>query len=152
MRILWAAALLLSAAGLAAAAAAPLLMARGRRSALLLYAVFSPLCHQDPGRSFSLAGFPLAVCARCAGIYLGAFLGLAARPLVRPLTDLRPPRTPVFLAVSLPLAVDAVGNLLGLWRSPGLLRFAVGLLWGPILPFYLLAGLGSLFASGREKK
>jgi uncharacterized membrane protein len=138
--------------GLAAVVAAPFLMARGSKAAAYIYAVFAPLCHQRPERCFFLAGFPLAVCARCTGIYLGAFLGLIARPFLRPLTDLRPPRAAAFLAASLPIAVDAAGSILGVWRSPGLLRFLTGLLWGPILPFYLLAGLSSLFASGAEKK
>jgi uncharacterized membrane protein len=127
-------------------------MAEDSRAAAFLYAVFAPLCHQRPERCFFLAGFPLAVCARCTGIYLGAFLGLIARPLLRPLTDLRPPRAATFLAASLPIAVDAAANLFGIWRSPGALRFGSGLIWGPVLPFYFLAGLGSLFASGAEKK
>ncbi len=150
MALLYVLTLLLSTAALLAAAAAPLLMARGSRSAVLLYAAFSPLCHQDPERCFLLAGFPMAVCARCSGIYLGSFLGLVVRPFVRPLADLRPPRPPAFLAVSLPLAVDAAGNILRLWSSPAPIRFAVGLLWGLILPFYFLSGLGGLFASRSE--
>ncbi len=144
--------LLAAAAGLAAVVAAPLLLAGGSRVSVFLYAAFSPLCHQDPGRCFSLAGFPMAVCARCAGIYGGAFVGLLIRPWLRPLTDLRLPPRRTFLAVSLPLAVDAAGNILGLWSSPALLRFAVGGLWGLILPPYFLAGLGGLIASRSGKK
>jgi uncharacterized membrane protein len=152
LRLLYGLSLLFAAAGLAAVIAAPLLMARGSRSAIILYAAFSPLCHQNPGRCFFLAGFPMAVCARCAGIYGGAFLGLLMRPWLRPLTDLRLPRRWVFLAASLPLAADAAGGLLGLWSSPAFWRFAVGLIWGAILPFYFLTGLGGLIASRSEKK
>lgn len=152
MRLLYGLSLLFSAAGLAAVAAAPLLMARGSRGAVILYGLFSPLCHQHPDRCFFLAGFPMAVCARCAGIYGGAFLGLLARPWLRPLTDLRMPRRGVFLAASLPLAADAAGNFLGLWSSPASWRFAVGLIGGMILPLYFLAGLGGLIASRSEKK
>lgn len=152
MRLLYGFSLLFSAAGLAAVVAAPLLMARGSRGAVFLYALFSPLCHQLPERCFFLAGFPLAVCARCAGIYSGAFLGLALRPWLGPLTDLRPPPRTAFLALSLPLAADAAGNFLGLWSSPAAWRFVVGLIWGPLLPLYFLAGLGGLFASRSEKK
>jgi uncharacterized membrane protein len=152
MAWLYGASLSAAAACLAAVVAAPLLMAHGSKNAMLIYAFFSPLCHQRPDRSFFLAGFPLAVCARCLGIYGGACLGLAARPLVRSLTDLRPPRTALFLAASLPLAVDAVGNGLRLWNSPGWLRFSTGLVWGPFLPYYFLSGIGSLFASPDERK
>lgn len=46
-------------------------------SALTLAIVlfFSPVCHQDPARSFWVFGGPVAVCARCLGIYLGAAAG-----------------------------------------------------------------------------
>lgn len=152
MRRLYGLGLVASAAGLAAVTAAPLLMARGSRSAVILYAAFAPLCHQLPDRCFSLAGFPMAVCARCAGIYAGAFAGLVVRPWLRPLTDPRPPRRRTLLAAALPLAVDAAGNVLRLWSSPASLRFAVGFLGGLLLPFAFLAGLAGLIASRSEKK
>src|SRR4051812_38932852 len=44
------------------------------------------LCHQRPERSFSLWGTQFPVCARCAGIYAGAALGVIAE-LVRPKPD-----------------------------------------------------------------
>jgi uncharacterized membrane protein len=37
---------------------------------------FAPVCHQDAARSFWYLGVPLAVCARCFGIYCGAAIGL----------------------------------------------------------------------------
>lgn len=58
-----------------AAAAAPLLAAQGRIEALVLYAAFSPFCHQYDDRSWHLLGEPLAVCIRCLGVYFGAALG-----------------------------------------------------------------------------
>ena len=38
--------------------------------------VFSFLCHQDPSRTFQPGGEPLAMCARCAGVYVGFLLAL----------------------------------------------------------------------------
>ena len=58
-----------------AAAAAPLRAAQGGVEALVLYAAFSPFCHQYADRSWSLLGEPLAVCIRCWGVYSGAALG-----------------------------------------------------------------------------
>ena len=43
---------------------------------------FAAVCHQIPDRSFAWAGAPLAVCARCLGLYAGAALA-AALPLPR---------------------------------------------------------------------
>lgn len=49
-----------------------------------IFGIYGLQCHQRAGRSFSLLGAVLPVCARCFGIYLG--LGLAAwvgRPRLR---------------------------------------------------------------------
>jgi hypothetical protein len=46
----------------------------------LLYLPFAPVCHQIAGRSFHLHGVPLAVCARCLGIYAGV-VAAAIHPL-----------------------------------------------------------------------
>ena len=34
-----------------------------------IHEIFSRICHQDPSRSWHLAGEPLPVCIRCASIY-----------------------------------------------------------------------------------
>ncbi len=48
-----------------------------------VYEFFSRICHQDPARSWHVAGEPLAVCIRCASIYFAftasLWLGLKAR-------------------------------------------------------------------------
>ena len=49
-----------------------------------VYVFASALCHQRPERSFQLWGSQMPVCARCAGIYLGAAVAVlwsAARGL-----------------------------------------------------------------------
>ena len=38
--------------------------------------VFSFFCHQDPSRTFLPGGEPLAMCARCVGVYVGFLLAL----------------------------------------------------------------------------
>ena len=43
-----------------------------------IYGFFSIICHQDPSRSWFLAGEALPVCIRCASIYLGFLASLAA--------------------------------------------------------------------------
>ncbi len=59
-----------------AAIGAPYLAAAGYSAiTLAIVLFFSPVCHQDPVRSFWLFGGPVAVCARCLGIYLGAAAG-----------------------------------------------------------------------------
>jgi uncharacterized membrane protein len=54
---------------------------RGTLAYLAAGAVYlsgSLLCHQRPERSFYLWGVQFPVCARCAGIYTGAALGVIA--------------------------------------------------------------------------
>jgi uncharacterized membrane protein len=41
-----------------------------------VYLFFSTICHQNPLRSWALAGEPLPVCIRCACIYFGLFIGI----------------------------------------------------------------------------
>ncbi len=57
------------------AVAAPLLWHSHALAAWGVTLFFSFACHQDPTRSFWIAGAPVAVCARCLGIYLGAAAG-----------------------------------------------------------------------------
>ena len=45
------------------------------RGAAAVYLAASLVCHQRPERSFSLQGRPLAVCARCAALYVAALAG-----------------------------------------------------------------------------
>ncbi len=72
-------------AGLAAAAgafcavvvAAPMVEASGRVVGSWIRLALSPTCHQIADRCLDLGSGPLPVCARCAGLYAGGFLGLA---------------------------------------------------------------------------
>jgi uncharacterized membrane protein len=50
-----------------------------------VYSFFSGICHQDPTRSWHVAGEPLAVCIRCTSIYFAfaASLWLGLKTNVR---------------------------------------------------------------------
>jgi uncharacterized membrane protein len=134
-----------SLAWLAAIVLAPVLRSRGHAgAAAFLYSVFAPVCHQIPGRSFFVCGFPLAVCARCLGVYTGALAGLLAYPFVRGFSRLEVPPGRLFLLLSLPIGLDFAGGLLGLWSSPNLLRAATGFAWGVLLPYYFITGAAEL--------
>jgi uncharacterized membrane protein len=113
--------------------------------------MFSPTCHQAPSRCFVLWEAPLAVCARCLGIYIGFLGGILLFPWVRGFKSLALPRLRTFLGLSLPIVVDALGNILGIWSSPDWLRFALGLIWGSILPFYFVTGIADAFTKTRSR-
>lgn len=62
-------------AALALAALSAPLLSGHPLAAWAIREFFSRVCHQDPARSFWVWGVPVAVCARCFGIYLGAAVG-----------------------------------------------------------------------------
>ena len=131
-------------AWLATIVLAPVLKSRTSAAAVFLYALFSPICHQIPERSFSLCGQPLAVCGRCLGIYAGFLAGLVIYPFVRGFGRIALPTPHAFVIASLPVGLDFLFGFLGLWDSPIGARFATGLLWGGLMPFYFVTGLSEL--------
>jgi len=149
----WGVCLAVAAAWLASIAAAPLLRAGGYGVAsAFVYKVFAALCHQMPARSFSLAGGPLAVCARCEGLYVGALFGLLLYPLVRALASANAPRRAwLFLAVA-PTAVDFALGFFGVWENTHWSRFLTALPAGAACAFYVVPGFVGMCAEGFRRR
>jgi len=137
---------------------APFLMASGRQEmAQVIYNVYRVTCHQEPARSFFVAGprltytwseietmtdlrptsaylgspqigYKMAYCERDTATYLAMLLG----GLVIGLLGRRAPRLPLRLYVLfvLPMAVDGLTQLSGLRESTWLLRVLTGGLFG----------------------
>jgi uncharacterized membrane protein len=99
---------------------------------------FSALCHQSPERSFALWGEPLALCARCTGIYGGLIAGIVIYPLLRSIerTDL-PRRGYLVLALG-PMAIDFLLGLFHVIENTLLSRCTTGAMAGAGLAFYLV--------------
>src|SRR6266487_3566794 len=99
----------------------------------LVYAVFSPICHQMPERSFELLGFPWAVCHRCSGIYLGVlFAAVFYTAIPRRLTSHETRRYWV-VAATATLVVDVGLTAAGVWDNVPLSRLCTGFLFGAML-------------------
>jgi len=130
---------------IAAVFAAPYLKHQSSVYGQLIYAIYSPTCHQIPSRCLTLYGNPLAVCARCLGIYFGFFGGTILLPVFHGLSSGILPRAKVLILFSMPMVIDAAANLVSLWDSPNWLRLATGLIWGSILPFYFIPGIIDIF-------
>lgn len=94
--------------------------------------VYRSGCHQITHRCLDLGFGPLAVCSRCAGLYLGGTLALLWTTAL-----LRPARLrPLWLAVvAVPTVLDFAAGQLGLPSLGNWARFALA------LPLGLLAGL-----------
>ncbi len=137
----------------------PILYQAGNsRGGALLQMLYRPFCHQRPERSFFLfgeqviystgdlttrlgvgtvpyryvgapgIGFRIAVCERDVAIYGTMFLAGLLFALVR--KRLRPLTGRQFLALILPMAVDGLGQLVGLWSSTWISRVITGALFG----------------------
>jgi len=99
---------------------------------------FAPLCHQQPDRAILVGEAPLAVCARCTGLYLGLALGGWLAMLVRR-AGRRPTGYLLLAALALP-AIDGISGWLGIWSSGPLLRAGTGLLAAFPLTLLLMMG------------
>jgi uncharacterized membrane protein len=84
---------------------------------------FALVCHQRPERCFWILGAPVAVCARCLGIYVGAAIGLVVRTSHAIAMRL-------LIAAAVINALDAATEFAGLHGNWMVVRFALGLMLG----------------------
>ncbi|OLE50751.1 MAG: hypothetical protein AUG51_26745 [Acidobacteria bacterium 13_1_20CM_3_53_8] len=121
---------------------APVALAHGYSFlALSIYQGFRYVCHQIPERSFYVAGHPLAVCARCTGIYAGLAAGVIIYPLVRSIGKIETPRREWLLLALVPMTVDFSLTFFGVWQNTHLSRFLTGALFGSVAALYIVPGL-----------
>jgi uncharacterized membrane protein len=146
-----AAALMLLLVGLIVAA--PLAVAHGQELlGQAIYQSFSRVCHQLPERSFAVAGHPLAVCARCTGLYAGLAFGVLLFPLARSLRSTETPaRLWLFIAAA-PTALDFLLGFLGVWPNTHFSRAATGALLGAVAAFFIVPGLVDLSQMSRRRR
>lgn len=140
-RTAWVASVAGAALFLGVIALAPLALARGyERLGWVIYRGFSVACHQIPERSFHLFGFPLAVCARCFGLYVGGIIGVLLYPLfARPLGRQREAPGRVWLiAAALPTTVDFALGFFHIWPNTHLSRFLTASLLGAVAAFFIM--------------
>lgn len=74
----------------------------------LAYFFFHSVCHQQPDRSFSLWGYPFAVCARCTGLYLGFWIGLITIPNLKRVHDIIARRPRILILFAVPMLIDVL--------------------------------------------
>jgi len=124
---------------------APLALAGNHTSiAFVIYRGFSKVCHQIPERSFYLAGYPLAVCSRCTGLYAGFTASLIVYPLFRPFRTTDGPHPRWLFMAAVPLAIDFGLTFVGLWENTHSSRLITGLLLGSVAVFYVMPGIADL--------
>lgn len=117
---------------------APFAAAHQKWWAGLTYSFFRPLCHQLPERSFLWLGYPLAVCHRCTGLYVGFLLGLLLAALIPRFRSLLAAHPRMIAAFALPLVIDVF-----LPNTP-LSRFVTGVLAASPIAFFVWLALDQL--------
>jgi uncharacterized membrane protein len=153
--VLWFVVLLLTLLFTASIIAAPLGLSGSHWFGLVIYQAFSYLCHQQPERSFFIAGHPFAVCARCTGLYVGFAAAVLCYPLVRSLRRTDTPKRQWLFVAATPLFIDFSLGFLGIWENTHWSRFATGVLLGSVAVFYVMPGvielgLGAFAAKNRH--
>ena len=71
-----------------------------------LYFFFSGICHQESDRCFHYHGLPLAVCARCLGIYIGFVIGLLGSRFLSGFRRILLAHPRLLLLFVVPMAID----------------------------------------------
>ena len=91
-------------------------------------------CHQQPDRCFWILGYPMALCCRCLGFYIGVFItGFVA------IFDKLHMNLKTFIILLLITIIDIVINYgLGIRHNTGnITRFIIGLIMGLLFVVFI---------------
>jgi len=117
-----------------------------------IYNFFGYLCHQNPERSFAFHEHAFAVCSRCFGVYFGLFFGFLIYPLLRSIEETEPlPRFWLFLA-TIPMAIDWLLGVFGVWENTHLSRFLTGAILGAACAIFIVPALVEVFGFLTSKR
>jgi len=93
-----------------------------------VYSIGDRTCHQKADRSLFINGNQMPFCSRCTAIWLGLAIGLGFMIFYKIELD----EKFVFILVIgiVPIGIDGVGQLFGLWESTNIARVITGLAVG----------------------
>ena len=97
--------------------------------------IYSKVCHQESYKCIRIAEAEMFVCARCAGIYFGAFI-ISSLFLFRENPKLN---IKIFLLASIPLLADVIFTTTELYNYYQPIAFLTGLIFGSIICLFLIA-------------
>ncbi len=112
-----------------------------------IFSLYSPICHQQPERSYHLHGRQLTVCSRCLGVYAGFLISALLYPALKQKWKGRIARSyHLMLYLALPMFADVLAGWLKIWQSPLFLKTVSSFMWSAVLPFFWFKGLDELFS------
>lgn len=99
---------------------------------------FEFLCHQQAERSYTFNGLPMAVCARCIGIYGSFLIGIIGMPIIARWANQTKRQAITLIIVSIALnLIDILGNAFSLWQNSLHSRLLLGAFFGCTLAIIL---------------
>ena len=116
-------------------------------SNFLLSRIYSSVCHQESAKCISIGSASMLVCARCAGIYLGAFIaGLSSLLIITSLINRR-----VLILSALPLVIDVLFTFIGVYTYSKSVAFVTGFTFGGVAYLMFISELENLFSNKMYK-
>lgn len=103
--------------------------------------LYSNVCHQNTYKSFTCNNIPLLVCARCSGIYLGAFLVSLLVLISNMKLNVKTKHLVLF---SLPMLADVILLSLRFYNYNKMISAFTGFLFGSVVFIYILSGIENL--------
>ncbi len=146
-RIVYISALLFTTVWCGSIVCAPLFSEAGgmlQKISAVIVMFFAPICHQSPIRSFHIGGHPMAVCARCFGIYGGFLLGLIVYFFIRGTEEKTSPPPYLLIAAASPMILQIILSKFEIIPSTNIIRAVTGLLPGFISVCYIMPALNQL--------
>ncbi len=114
----------------------------------LLAKTYSRVCHQESSKCILIGNESMLVCARCAGIYLGALItGLLF--LFNRIPELK---IKLLVIASIPLLLDVCLMFLGFYNYSQTIAFITGLAFGSIVYLFLLSEIENIFLNKSIKR
>ena len=99
---------------------------------------YSNVCHQDINKTFTCNDKPFLVCARCTGIYFGAFIS----SLIILLGNFRLTfKTKYLYVFSIPILLDVILYSSGIYQYNKYIALSTGFLFGCIIFLYILSAI-----------
>jgi len=93
-----------------------------------VYSIGDRMCHQKADRSLFINGNQMPFCSRCTAIWLGLAIGLGFMIFYK--IELDEKFVFVLIIGIVPIGIDGVGQLFGLWESTNIARVITGLAVG----------------------
>jgi len=123
----------------------------GHEAGLTSRILYSPVCHQELARSFSIYGTPLSVCHRCSSIYFAFAGAVILWPFFCRRFSLRTFSLRHLVVAILPLILDAGLGLIGIRDNTVFTRTITGLAAGLGLAMFFIPAWMDLWRSLRTR-